>query len=249
VGTLTIRYADGSSHSEYVEVGKNVGSWWEPHDSQYDRAGPRVTDTMRIAWHEASLGLVEVGVYASGFNNPHPDREIASLEFEAGIGDSKWMVLATTLCDAPVFFAPYDDLSSGIPDGWSAAVIYALVEGLAGVKDTGVAFNRVLLAPRWEAAGVHTAEVTVRYPASGGYCCYRYDRQLAQDRVILNFTGSGREIELEVLLPKNRQVRTAILDGQPTNVSIKTVEHSKYAVLGITRRGVHRAELELTQEV
>jgi hypothetical protein len=245
VGTLTMRYADGSTYSEYVEVGKNVGSWWEPHDSEYDRAGPRVADTMRVAWHGAIPGMVEVGVYATGFNNPHPEREIASLEFEAGIGNSKWMVLATTLSDAPMFFAPYDDLSSGIPDGWSAAVIYALVEGLAGVKDTGVAFSHTLLAPRWEAADVHTAEVTIRYPASSGYCSYRYDRRLAPDRVSLDFTGSGEDFALEVLLPKNRQVRVARLDGQPAEVSIKTVEQSRYAVLGIMRRGVHRVELEL----
>jgi len=245
VGTLAMRYSDGSTYSQYVEVGKNVGSWWEPHDSKYDRSGPRINDTMRIAWHEASHGLPEVGVYAAGFENPHPELEISSLEFEAGIGNSKWMVLAATLSDAPVFFAPYDDLSSGIPDGWSAAVIYALVEGLAGVKDHGVAFSQSLLAPRWEAAGVRSADVTIRYPASGGYCCYRYDRQSAQDGVILEFTGSGQAFELEVLLPKNRSVQSARLNGQPVKVSLKNVEQSRYAVLGIVARGVHRVELDL----
>ncbi len=109
-----------------------------------------------------------------------------------------------------------------------------------------VAFSRALLAPRWEAAGVHAAEVTIRYPASGGCCCFRYDRHLAQDRVILDFTGSGEEFELEALLPKDRQVRLAKLDGQPVKASIKTVEQSRYAVLGIVPRGVHRVELDLT---
>jgi len=28
IGTFTIRYADGTSYSENVEIGKNVGSWW-----------------------------------------------------------------------------------------------------------------------------------------------------------------------------------------------------------------------------
>lgn len=246
VGTLAMRYADGSSHSEYIETGENVGSWWVPRDSKYDLSGPRTEDRMRIAWRGASRGLPAVGVYATGFNNPHPAREIASLEFDAGVGNSKWMVLATTLSDAPVYFAPYDDLSNGIPDGWNAAVAYALVEGLAGVRDNGVSFSRTLVAPRWEAAGIQAAEVTIRYPASGGYCCYRYDRHQLQDHVIVDLTGSGQEFELEVLLPKNRQVRIARLNGQATKVGTKTVEQSNYAVLGIMHGGVHRVELDLT---
>jgi hypothetical protein len=245
VGKLTLRYAGGSAYAEYIEVGKNVGSWWEPHDSKYNREGPRINDRIRIAWQEASHGLPELGVYAAGFNNPHPEREIASLEFEAGVGNSKWMVIAATLSDAPVAFAPYDDLSTGIPDGWSAAVVYALVEGLAGVKDQGVAFSRARLAPRWEAAGVNAAEVAVRYPASGGYCRYRYDRDQARDRVTLEFTGSGGEYELAVLLPQKRQVHMARLDGQTVEVKVKTVEQSRYAALAIKQRGVHRLELDL----
>ncbi len=246
VGKLAIHYSEGSSYSEYIEVGKNVGSWWEPHDSRYDRQGPRINDRIRIAWQEASHGLPELGIYSAGFNNPHPEREIASLEFQAGVGNSKWMVLAATLSDAPAVFAPYDDLSTGIPDGWSAAVVYALVEGLAGVKDRGVAFDPALLAPRWEAAGINSADVTIRYPASAGYCSYRYDRDQAQERVTLEFTGSGGEFELAVLLPKDRQVRTARMNGQAAEVKIKTVEQSRYAAFVIKHRGVHHLQLGLT---
>ena len=190
-----MHYADGSSYSEYIEGGKNVASWWEPHDSKYNRDGPRINDTLRLAWHGSSRGLVEVGVYAVGFNNPHPDRKIASLAFEAGVGNSKWMVLATTLSDAPVFFAPYDDLSTGIPDGWSAAVIYALIEGLAGVKDDGVAFSRARLAPRWEAAGVRKTEATVKYPASD-HLAYLYSPQLGRDA-----TPGFRSQQHRILVP------------------------------------------------
>jgi hypothetical protein len=245
IGTLTVHYADGSSYSEYIEDGKNVGSWWEPHDSKYDQQGPRIDDTLRVAWHGSSRGLVEVGVYAVGFNNPHPDSELASLEFEAGLGNSKWMVLAATLSDAPVFFAPYDDVSTGIPDGWSAAVMYALVEGLAGVKDNGVAFSRTLLAPRWEAAGVNAAEVTIRYPASGGYCCYQYHRDVESKRVTVDFAGSGSEFELHVLLPKGFEVGSSRLDGRSIEVIGRKVEQSEYALVHVGQRGAHHLELDL----
>jgi hypothetical protein len=163
VGTFTIHYSDGSEHSEYVQQGKNIGSSWEARDSKYNREGPRIDDMYRIAWQDAPHGMVNMGVYAAGFNNPYPERAVESLILSTGIGNSKWLVLAATLSDAPVFFGPYDDLSTGIPDGWNAGIAWAIFEGLAGVKDAGAAFNRSVLAPRWEAVGVKRAEVTVRY--------------------------------------------------------------------------------------
>jgi len=246
VGAFTLRYADGTSFSEYVENDRNVGSWWEPRDSQYSREGPRVNDRLRVAWRQAGNGMVETGVYAAGFNNPHPEREIAALEFFAGPGDSKWMVLAATLSDSPVFFAPYDDLSTGIPDGWSAAVAYAVLEGLAGVKDQDTGFSRTLLAPRWEAAGVLRAEVTVKYPASGGYCKYRYQSDPARNRTTLQFTGNGQEFELQILLPKERKVRMARLDGRAVVPVSETVERSVYAVFKVGSSGAHILELDLS---
>lgn len=243
VGTLTIRYSDGSEHSEYVQQGKNIGSYWEPRDSKYNREGPRFADTYRVAWQESRAAMVNLGVYAAGFNNPHPDREIESVALTAGLGNSKWIVLAATRSDAPVFFAPYDDLSSGIPDGWNAGIAWAILEGLAGVKDEGAAFRRTVLAPRWEAVGVRRAEVTVRYPASDGYSAYRYTRDA--ETITLEFAGSGRQFEVEMLLPATHTVSHLTLDGNPVPVRTKTVEKSVYAVLGVRASGTHRATFTL----
>ena len=68
-------------------------------------------------------------------------------------------------------------------DGWgSSAMLYALVEGLAGVEDRGDgASTRVRLAPRWAAADVDEAEVAVGYAASGARVGYRYERDGGTD--------------------------------------------------------------------
>lgn len=128
---------------------------------------------------------------------------------------------------------------------WSAAIIYALVEGLAGVKDTGVAFSRTLIAPRWEAAEVRQAEVTVKYPASDGYCHYRYRYEPEMKRLTIEFTGSGKDFDLHVLLPKGREAETARLDGRAVKADTRKVEQSSYAVIIGARAGTHRVELEL----
>jgi hypothetical protein len=236
---ITLHYADGSSHSQDVE-GR---TWYCPTDSKYARQGPRTQDTYRVAWKKSTPDEQEFGVYATGVNNPYPEREIASLELSVGRVRSKWLILAVTLSSAPVFFAPYDDLSTGIPDGWTGSVIYALIEGLAGVKDEGVAFSRTALTPRWDSAGVPSAEVTVRYPASDGYCSYKY--RVQERKLEVEFTGSAENFEAQILLPSNRQAQNSRLNGRTVAVTQRKIEDSSYLVLPPISHGVHRFEVDL----
>jgi len=236
---LTLHYADGTSHTQDVE-GR---SWTFPADTRYATAGPRTQDTYRVAWKKSTAEQREAGVYATGIDNPHPEREIASLELSAGGAQSKWLVLAITLSSTPVFFAPYDDLSTGIPDGWTASVIYALIEGLAGGKDQGAAFSRTALSPRWESASVPSAEVTVRYPASTGYCSYKY--RAGERRLDLEFTGSAENFAVEILLPPHRRAQTTRLNGRTVATTERQIEESRYFVLPTISHGVHRLEVDL----
>ena len=235
----TMRYFDGTSHSQDVAGHK----WLFPEDTQYRMEGPRTEATYRIAWKKKTVDELELGVYVTGFNNPHPDREITSVEFSVGGASSRWLILAATLSSAPVFFAPYDDLSSGIPDGWTGSVIYALLEGLTGVKDQGTGFSRTLLTPRWESANVPSAEVTVRYPASSGYCTYKYS--VGEDRLEIEFTGSAEEFEVQILMPAKRRAKDTRFNGRPIGTTLRRIEESSYLVLPSIPHGVHRIEIDL----
>jgi hypothetical protein len=56
-------------------------------------------------------------------------------------------------------------------DGWgSSAMVWALIEGLAGIEDKLKRFEKIRLSPRWIAAGVMEAEAGAGYqvPASAG---------------------------------------------------------------------------------
>jgi hypothetical protein len=182
-------------------------------------------------------------VYATGINNPHPEREISALELSAGGAGTKWLILAVSLSSTPVFFAPYDDLSTGIPDGWNGSVLYALFEGLAGIKDQGVAFSKTALIPRWVSAKVAAAEITLRYPASGGYCSYKY--RSSESKLEVEFTGSAEHFDVEILLPSGRHAQAARLNGQEAETTLRTIEESTYLVLRPTQHGVHRIEVDL----
>ncbi|HRT95342.1 MAG TPA: hypothetical protein P5532_13015, partial [Planctomycetota bacterium] len=138
------------------------------------------------------------------------------------------------------------DVSYGIPDNWGAgAVVYALVEGVAGIRGAGVAFDRVTLAPRWEAAGVRRVTACAKYEASGGYLRYRYSFAPRTQRLTLEFTGNGADFELALLLPKGLRPGAATLDGRAVSVAIRRIENSTYACLDVRGVGTHHLALEL----
>lgn len=61
-------------------------------------------------------------------------------------------------------------------DAWgSSAMLYALIEGLAGITDLGSGFKNVRLSPRWKEVGVDSAEVELSYAASGKKIAYKYE--------------------------------------------------------------------------
>jgi hypothetical protein len=236
---VTFRYKDGSAES--VDVAPH--DWFMPSDTRYNTVGPRTMDDYRIAWKKTCEDEVELGAYATGIANPYPERTISELEFSANSARLRWLILAVSLCDAPVFFAPFDDLSTGIPDGWAGSVTQAVIEGLAGIKDEGAAFSKTALRPRWLIAQVSSAEITARYPASSGYCSYQY--RLGESAIELDFTGSAEHFLLEVLLPQSRRPGTALLDGKVVETHLRTIEQSSYVVVPEVPPGVHHLAISL----
>lgn len=220
-GMLTFVYDDGSEHTEYIHVGTNVSGWVFPQQPSKDS---------RIAWTGRSSKWTRVGVVVTGFNNPHPEKRVASIRLQAVPNGSSWAVLGVTTSDAPVWFPP-DAISFGGPDEWAAAAVaYALIEGLAGVKDRSTAFREVEIAPRWIAADEPQAEVCVHYPASDGYIAYSY-HHLPEKRLIrLTVTGSGEKARVRVLLPAGTRATAVRVDEKSVPVVTEQIENTPYAV-------------------
>jgi hypothetical protein len=122
-------------------------------------------------------------------------------------------------------------------------VTAALLEGLAGVEDTGAGFRTARVSPRWLAAGTKEAEVCVRYPASRGYVLYHY----REDRhtITLDYTSCADKATLRIPLGPGLRVMEALLNGKPVDYEIEVVEKSRYAVVEVEGRGVHRLQLQL----
>ncbi len=239
-GMFTLNYTDGSHHVVFIQ-GDRIGNWWYPSVRESTR-GP--VDTV-VGWRGKNDACANVGVYLTGIDNPHPNKPIREIGFEAFENGTKWMILGVTLCDAPVFFTP-PVVSYGIPDNWgSAANVYALLEGLAGIKDEGVAYDKALMAPRWAAAGINNVRATVKYEASGGYLSYDYHADPDGKMITVLFTSSGNETNCKILIPDALSVVSVNVDDAPQDVKTESIENSVYLLLNTSGRGVRKIKVNL----
>ena len=220
-GTLKILYSDGSSHSIYIVRGVNASGWWQP-------CVPNKSNTA-IAWRGKNAHTSNIGVITWGFNNPHPELTIEKVVMNAAEDGAFWAVMGLTLSEQPVWFPP-DPISFGIPNAWgAAAVVYALIEGLAGVVDKGGTYKDVQLSPRWTASEVDDCTVVVTYPVSGGYVAYNYRHEASAKRLHLTATGSGQRCTFHILLPPSSEAISVEIEGTGILFTNSQVEMSSYA--------------------
>lgn len=245
VGSLVIRYADGSHATHYLQKGSEVENWFMPAPNDPNRGGngEKRPPNLRVAWQGPNGKFENVGVHLAALANPHPDRDIATLEFIAAENGTQWLIAGVTLADGPIVL-PTGPVSYGIPDQWgAAAVIYALVEGQAGVVDTGVAFNRAEVSPRWQANGETSADVDVVYPSSGGYVSYRYRRDAKA--ITCTLTGRTEETRVRLLLAEGDAPKAVTKDGHTVPLNVETVEASRYVCVDCSGVGVHEVAVTL----
>jgi len=234
---FSIHYQDGTYESRYMQNNQQIGHFWYPTISEKRKGIPDAI----IAWKGESYQVKEVGVYAFGMNNPHPEKEISHVEFYNPT-NARWGIIGLTLSNGEHYFTP--SIVSTIPDHWAAAhVLKAMIEGLAGIKNTGVAFDESVLAPRWSAANVQEARATAKYECSGGYMAYEYSRQANQYQVL--FTNNSRSTQVKLLLPEDKKAKQVLVNDKPVQFSIKDIESSSYAVFTVEGPSVNQIIVEV----
>ncbi|MEP6728884.1 MAG: hypothetical protein ABJC98_23870, partial [Bacteroidota bacterium] len=203
-GAFTFVYADGSKAAKYIMKDKEVTNWWFSN-LQTERSG--------VAWSGPNPVCTKVGVCWAVIDNPFPEKKIISLQFHAPLEGGIYSLLGITRADKPFYIQPKGP-SYGGPDNWAAANgMAALVEGLAGVKNDGLAFDKVTISPRWSSAAVDSVNVTISLPASNGYVAYQYKNNNATKLINLYVTGSGNQLKGHVLIPQNATSVAAVTAG------------------------------------
>jgi hypothetical protein len=131
-------------------------------------------------------------------------------------------------------------------DGWgSSAMLWALVEGLAGIVDRGRGFDALTLSPRWPAAGVSDAEVSVGYAASGRGVGYAF--RCSESRITIDVEAPPSDAAFHVLLPSGSQARAVRQAGRDLPFGASAVESSSYVDFSVTLDGASAIEIDLQQ--
>jgi hypothetical protein len=187
------------------------------------------TDRSGVAWSGPNPVSTKVGVCWAAIDNPRPEKKIAKLLFSAPLEGGIYAVLGITLADKTHYVKPKAE-SFGGPDNWAAALgMAALVEGLAGVQNKGLAYSEVLLSPRWISASVDSVQVTTRFAASDGYVAYQYHNDPEHGQAELLITGSGNQVNVHLLLPNGTsKVSSVTSSGQKLQFNLSKTENSQY---------------------
>ncbi len=115
----------------------------------------------------------------------------------------------------------------GGPVGWcGAAFVSAMMEGLAGIEDMSTGFRKVRLSPRWASAGVDSAYIVARYPASDAW--FGCDYQASDAGIEIECSGTGKALAIRMLMPEQANTMTVFWNGQPIQFEIETIEQSRY---------------------
>lgn len=221
-GWIDFYYEDGTNHRIYVKSGKQANNWWNPKHGPYSRA---TGWTYRKAW-EYHNGKSNVGIYQWGYNNPYPEKLISKMVFHHSMGPLKWFIMGISLSDQPVYFEWPKSNGEHLVNWNAASVVSAFIEGLAGIQDAGVSFNKAVISPKWNTTDADSLEICVQYPASKNYIAYRL--QNSANISELKIAGVAEETEVNFLLPKNKDVKKILVGEKEIEFKSRLIENSSY---------------------
>jgi len=112
-------------------------------------------------------------------------------------------------------------------DGWgSSAMLYAFMEGLAGLEDRFKLFQEMRVSPRWVAAGVKEAEVQACYAATGSSISYSYRK--TKEKIVLDGEMPKANVRFHVLCPEGELAKRVVVNGKDILFENTLVEKSPY---------------------
>lgn len=126
-------------------------------------------------------------------------------------------------------YTPDGKDQGGGPKGWSAsAVISAIIEGLAGIRDEDKLLRKTTIAPRWISAGEKMAKVLVRYGPSDAYLGYIFRHKEEENAIELEVFSSGTVPQFHILLPKGMTAKEVKVGNREVPFKVERIEGSSY---------------------
>ena len=132
-------------------------------------------------------------------------------------------------------------------DGWgSSAMLYGLVEGLAGIVDRSHSFRDVKLRPLWQYAGEVLVEMELSYAPSGAAFGYIWERDEVNGSVSIEIKSNASDVELWVPIEAHASASDSIVSWNGTRVGcrVESSGETQFLVASGTVRGEAKAVVE-----
>lgn len=175
------------------------------------------------------------GKYVNGGIASYAGGELAKAAFRNGEEHYGWEILQQMgkliERDGELYFL-YDPQTGanlgGGPSGWgAAAVMSAIEEGLAGIRDLDVQFRKMEFAPRWVATNYEELRYFTGYERSKEKIDVYFVRK--SDELWYRLSAPSSEIRCHVLLPKGRRCAGVFVNGAEVSFEKAQVGSSDYA--------------------
>lgn len=181
------------------------------------------------------------GKYVNGAISPFTAGELALASFQNGYEEYGYDILKRFLemwkQDGGIYFLyarTGGPVSTGSgPSGWgAAALLKAVEEGLAGIKDLSCKFGMLGFAPRWAVTEYTCLRYITGYEKSHIHVDVRHER--TDERMLYEIHTPSEQINAHILLPKGKSCKSVEVDGSSVSYLISKVGQSVYADFIIT---------------
>ncbi|NIR47922.1 hypothetical protein GWO43_27740 [candidate division KSB1 bacterium] len=116
-------------------------------------------------------------------------------------------------------------------DGWgSSAMLYAFIEGLAGIEDLEDSFRKVRCSPRWISANEDEIHIKVGYAASQASFGYQFYHLKQDSQIKLILESENSNLILNLLLPADTECTSVTWNGDRVDFELIKVGDSPYVV-------------------
>lgn len=180
------------------------------------------------------FGRYEDGQYVNGALSPFTAGELAKAAFHNGYEEYGWDIIQRFMKlverDGTAYFLYYPDSTpqpEGGPSAWGAAAfISAVDEGLAGIIDDGVNYDKISFSPRFPVTYYTELRYLTGYEATKTLVDVRYIRK--DQGMRYDIYSPAKEISAHILLPKGKHCSTLLINGHETAFETETVGESVY---------------------
>jgi hypothetical protein len=122
-------------------------------------------------------------------------------------------------------------------------MLYALIEGLAGVEDKSRLFETARISPRWLAAGIEKADVQVCYENAG--IGISYSIHYSDEDLRMEMFAPHSDVAFHVLLPAKSRASHVRVNRIEREFSSSRIRRSNYVDFEAEIRGSAEIVIQL----